>query len=334
MSENFVSSSNATSLITKVGERLELRPKTWTGSHDGWDALTPTQQAEYEYVNFNDDMTDDYIQIDWDEWESMSESERAQIKRGTVVNVPGLDAGIKVELFKLLWSNPNPTSAFAAQNITLASDEYDFLLFMYKYGASDTDPYINSEIVKKGSGIIFSKAVTASSESYTIVRQRTAKYVDNKTYNILACYTQYSNAARTTTNGYLIPIAVYGFKKSIDITINTLGCEVFPQPRLFRLENYNLPTALSIGQFGTAAVDTGKTLSQLTNGYLGNREKKRTVVQLLYTANAPMNLVNSYIGNNDHLWLELFNGFSNAQYITKIWLLIIAFPNELVKSIT
>lgn len=332
MSENFVSNSNATSLITKVGKRLELRPKTWTGSHDEWDALTPVQQAEYDYVNFNDDMTDDYIQIDWNEWENMSESERAQIKRGTVVNVPGLDAGIKVELFKLLWSNPNPTSAFAAQNITLASDEYDFLLWIMK--SWSTGSVQSSTIITKGSNGYLNVSI-ADSSKIIIVRRRAVTYVDNRTYSIEAGYgANTTDNTYTTDNNICVPIAVYGIKKSIDVTINTLGCEVFPQPRLFRLENYTLPTPLSIGQFASAAVDTGKTLSQLTNGYLGNRDKKRTVIQLLYTANSPMNLVNSYIGNNDHLYLELFNGFSNAQYITKIWLLVIAFPEELVKSIT
>jgi len=331
MSENFVSSSNATSLITKVGERLELRPKTWTGSHDEWDALTPAQQAEYDYVNFNDDMTDDYIQIDWDEWESMTDAERAQIKRGTVVNVPGLDAGIKVELFKLLWSNPDPTSTFDAQNITLADNDYDFLLFMYKYGASDTDPYSNSEIVRKGDGIIFTRAVTTSSESYTIVRQRTAKYVDNKTYNILACYTQSSNAERTTTNEYLIPIAIYGIKKSIDITINSLGCEVFPQPRLFKLSGYYLPQAVTVEKFAYAAINTGKTLSQLTNGYLGDTDKNRCVINLLYS-DGTMALFNTHIADGK-LWIDVYNHCPNARTISRIWLDIIAFPAELTKEV-
>lgn len=54
---NFVSKENADSLFGKVGERLELRPKTWTGSHHDWDNLDPSEQAKYEYVNFNDDYT-------------------------------------------------------------------------------------------------------------------------------------------------------------------------------------------------------------------------------------------------------------------------------------
>ena len=52
---NFVSKENADSLFGKVGERLELRPKTWTGSHHDWDNLDPADQAKYEIVNFDDD---------------------------------------------------------------------------------------------------------------------------------------------------------------------------------------------------------------------------------------------------------------------------------------
>ncbi len=57
MSKNFVSNEDASSLFGKVGERLGLRPKTFTGTHDQWDLLTELQQSEYEYVNFTDDYT-------------------------------------------------------------------------------------------------------------------------------------------------------------------------------------------------------------------------------------------------------------------------------------
>ena len=330
MSENFVSNSNANSLVTKVNERLALRPKTFTGSHDDWDNLTAAQQAEYQYVNFNDDNTDGYMTIEYDEWESMSDSEKAQIAKAIVVNAPGLDTGIEADLFTLLWENPNPTSAFAAQNITLASDEYDFLLTLAKINTSSN--VVLSSITPKGNNIWLDYA--ASSANGSLVANRPGTYSSNKVYNFSSCSTATGTTASSTDNNRLIPVAIYGFKKKIRLNIESIGCEVFPQPRLFRLENYTLPTAVSIGQFGTAQIDTGKTLSQLTNGYLGNGDKKRTVIQLLYTTNAPMNLVNSYIGTGNRLYLELYNGFSNAQYITKIWLLIIAFPNELVTSVT
>lgn len=57
MSKNFVSNEDANSLFGKVSERLELRPKTWTGSHRDWDNLDPSEQAKYDYVNFDDDYT-------------------------------------------------------------------------------------------------------------------------------------------------------------------------------------------------------------------------------------------------------------------------------------
>ena len=65
MSKNFVSNEDANALFSKVGNRLGLRPKTWTGTHAEWDILSPTDQAKYEYVNFTDDF-DQYGGVTFD----------------------------------------------------------------------------------------------------------------------------------------------------------------------------------------------------------------------------------------------------------------------------
>lgn len=111
--------------------------------------------------------------------------------------IAGLVSGMK-----LLWENPNPTSAFASQTITLASDNYDFLLWVTSEG---------STICKKGQTMRISEAATSDS-NYTINRMRTATYASDTTYNVQDCRQQNANGTRSSVNTLFIPIAIYGIK--------------------------------------------------------------------------------------------------------------------------
>lgn len=56
MSEKkFMSYGDAESIFTEVGEQLSVRPVTFTGTRDEWDALTSTEKAKYALVNLTDD---------------------------------------------------------------------------------------------------------------------------------------------------------------------------------------------------------------------------------------------------------------------------------------
>jgi len=103
--------------------------------------------------------------------------------------------------------------------------------------------------------------------------------------------------------------------------------------RLFRLDGYYLPNAVTVGQFAYAAINTGKTLSQLTNGYLGDTavDKSRCVINLLYS-DGGMALLNTYIYDGK-LWIEVYNHWSITRQISRIWLEIIAFPAELTTNV-
>lgn len=54
---NFGAYGDLNSLFTKLKQRLSLRPKTFTGTQDEWDALTVADRQEYEIVNITDDYT-------------------------------------------------------------------------------------------------------------------------------------------------------------------------------------------------------------------------------------------------------------------------------------
>ena len=125
----------------------------------------------------------------------------------------GEGESVHANMLTKLWENPNPSVAFAAQNIELSSDDYDFTLWVTNYAGS---VYTTIIIPKGRSGMFFLSGTTGG--SYTITAQRDVARVSDTEYSIGSALTQNSNAARTINNVYFVPIAVYGFKKSLDIT--------------------------------------------------------------------------------------------------------------------
>ena len=90
MSSNFVSNENATALFTKVKN------------------------------NFGTQV------VEWDVWREMAPQEKEAIPEAKIINAPGIDyhaETIKAHVFPKLWENPDPSSVFAAQNITLSSSD-------------------------------------------------------------------------------------------------------------------------------------------------------------------------------------------------------------------
>jgi len=129
----------------------------------------------------------------------------------------GEGESVHANMLTKLWENPNPTASFAAQSITLASDDYDFLLILASNDVTWSDKTITSYIVQKGQHANIDLAVqTGSSFVNTFVRK--LLYVSDTSYSVQDNYVQPSNSTRTAYNNGLVPIAVYGFKKSLDIT--------------------------------------------------------------------------------------------------------------------
>lgn len=259
---NFVSNDNATSLVTKVGNCLDIRPKTWTGTHDEWTAMSAADQAKYEYVNFTDDyeqggggggghviedatgtdltqranlqfkgvrVSDDSTNdrtvvdatnetIEWSSWIAMTDAQQEAYLEAhpnlTVLNAPYEDADIP--FMTKLWENPSPTTEFASQDITLSSDDYDFLLILSRY--KNNSPRIaDSIILPKGSNVFTSFADTVGTTAANIYRSITR--VSDTSYTISDAYL---NGA--VSNVMLIPVTIYGLKKSV--SINAIAANV------------------------------------------------------------------------------------------------------------
>ena len=119
-----------------------------------------------------------------------------------------------LHLFKKLWENPSPTSAFASQNITLSSDDYDFLLYVFKNDSSGS--IVISSIGQKGTNALLTYTITTSSGAQTARRQ--VNYISAKGVNVDNGYVSSTGTtAHTQTNTACVPIYIYGFKKSVDI---------------------------------------------------------------------------------------------------------------------
>ena len=108
---------------------------------------------------------------------------------------------------KLLWENPSPTASFAGQNITLSSDNYDFLLWVYKEQASTS--YYLSVMSPKGAGASFGLPDIGASGNSNRVRRAT--YVDNTHFTFGNGFVG-SSSTYTSDNSVMIPIAIYGIK--------------------------------------------------------------------------------------------------------------------------
>lgn len=117
----------------------------------------------------------------------------------------------------ILWTNPNPTSNFGSQTITLSSGDYDVL--EWYIGASTSGTYLFTEKSIKGSGIssTFITEINQGVNQYTGFIQRNIKYATDTTYNVANCLSRRNASQSTPTidNGYMIPLYVIGYKTGL-----------------------------------------------------------------------------------------------------------------------
>ena len=119
---------------------------------------------------------------------------------------------IASENLKLLWENSDPTSAFAAQTISLSTGDYDFLLWIYGAGSA-SQPM--SQITVKGVNASLNGALTNSTTGTTNI-YRSSVYVSDTSFSVGDGSIGRPGSASSTDNTVCKPLAVYGiYKKSI-----------------------------------------------------------------------------------------------------------------------
>lgn len=163
------------------------------------------------------------IPITWDEWRQLTDQE-AEGKDYYITDEPYVSGKINTEVFTKLWENPNPTSAFAAQTITLASDDYDFLL-VQGIAASDNNIGI-SIIVAKGGDFIFSASSPITNG--ILLTSRAFTYISDTSYSVDDGIrrTSVDSEATQVQNIRCVPITIYGFKKNIEFDLTALVADV------------------------------------------------------------------------------------------------------------
>jgi len=212
---------------TTVGEELE------NAGHLIYDStgtlMTQRRKLEFDgYLQTTDDsadgatvVSDAPIRVTKAQWDAMSAQDK-QGKKWLITNVPGAEGEVEIETMHLAWSNPNPTSDFASQQITLNADaDYDFVRFI----AALNNAMNISVDIPKGNGGVFSCAGTSNS-TYSNNYFRSISYVSDTQFIIGDGVTQKSNAARTVTNNVLIPIEIYTYKKTLTAKISAIAANV------------------------------------------------------------------------------------------------------------
>ena len=116
------------------------------------------------------------------------------------------------KLPKVLWENPNPSAEFAGQEITLNSDDYDYLEIECAI-ANSAPSFTVCMRAPKGNSTGCERVASQkiSSTVYLVSRNRDFIYVDNTHLTVGNAYLSYSNV-NTIRNDYMIPTKIYGGK--------------------------------------------------------------------------------------------------------------------------
>ena len=126
----------------------------------------------------------------------------------------GEGESVHANMFVKLWENPNPSASFGPQTIALSSDDYDFTLTIARRLAAYQQDIC--AITPKGDTVVISVGVAGGSGASCAWRR--LDYVSDTSLSAIDCKTATGTAAATTDNTMLVPIAIYGFNKSLDIT--------------------------------------------------------------------------------------------------------------------
>lgn len=108
---------------------------------------------------------------------------------------------------QILWTNPNPTSNFSAQPITLNNNNYDMYEVIY-YGSVTGTQVFSSGKIPKGLNIFLQQSYYSSGS--LINRTREINYTSDTTLTV-------QNALRngTTETNACIPIYIIGYKTGL-----------------------------------------------------------------------------------------------------------------------
>ncbi len=131
-------------------------------------SMTARSNLQFKGMKVTDDSTnnativdDRGTTIDWEDWNELTDEQKATGK-WDIINAPGADGTISIDLMTKLWENSDPTQAYSTGTITLSSSDYDLLLFQFAH-ANTTISSIISAITEKGKNVVAYEIVWGSS---------------------------------------------------------------------------------------------------------------------------------------------------------------------------
>ena len=121
---------------------------------------------------------------------------------------------INSRTLRKLWENPNPSNSVSTQNITLSSNDYDYLIFVCRLQPGND---LVSQFTLKGYGANFGIGWDYNGGSgytyYNAGYRRAFSYSSDTSYRVSDCYVRYSNnTSNTIVNNYIVPLFVYAGK--------------------------------------------------------------------------------------------------------------------------
>lgn len=129
-------------------------------------------------------------------------------------NVQDAIDAVSSGLGRILWQNPNPNVEFAPQTINLTDDDYDYLIFIYRYSTAYNRSI--SDTVLKGDSLNLQTIWTGTGGFG--VNQRVVNWVSNTQFDVLKCVgclmSTIANKVEVedNKNGAVVPYTIIGCK--------------------------------------------------------------------------------------------------------------------------
>ena len=139
-----------------------------------------------------------------------------EIKEVTNENYNDFEEFKTNKTLKKLWENPNPNMAFSAQDITLSSDDYDYLTWFCIWYTGISQIRLLSYTILKNYGLYMNGAgdyTPGNNQYYVASFIREVNRNSDTSFNVGNCFVRYGNSTnRPTQNVTLVPVAIYGGK--------------------------------------------------------------------------------------------------------------------------
>ncbi len=112
----------------------------------------------------------------------------------------------------VLWTNPNPTSDFSNQSVTLSEDANDYkYLEIYWKNRKDINEWTYTKMMTGTIGYGF--MISASGTSFRAFSRQASNVTTTSIAFSVCNYMESLSSALTTANNYMIPYKIIGYKE-------------------------------------------------------------------------------------------------------------------------